>query len=158
MPREQGSGSDEIVEQMGSWFSGLGVQRSAGQLFGHLMVCEPAEQSAADISHNTGLSPASVSSGTRLLVQMNAVEQRHRVGDRKTYYRLRSDFWMHMALAKLRGFEQLAIVGQRVRAGGGLARTDGVDEMIEFAEFWQGELPKVVERWEERRQSQEEEA
>ena len=158
MPRERGSGSDEIVEQMGLWFSGLGVQRSAGQLFGYLMVCEPAEQSAADISHDTGLSPASVSSGTRLLVQMNAVEQRHRVGDRKTYYRLRSDFWMHMAVAKLRGFEHLAIVGQSVRAGGGLTRTNGVDEMIEFAEFWQEELPKLVERWEERRMSQEEEA
>jgi len=143
---------------MGLWFSGLGVQRSAGQLFGYLMVCDPAEQSAADISHNTGLSPASVSSGTRLLVQMNAVEQRHRVGDRKTYYRLRSDFWIDMAASKMRGFEHLTVVGQSVRAGGGLTRTEGVDEMIEFAEFWQEEMPKLAERWEQRRKSQEEEA
>ena len=158
MSQQRASDSDEIVEQMGLWFSRLGVQRSAGQLFGYLLACDPAEQSAADISRSTGLSPASVSSGTRLLVGMEAVEQRHRVGDRKTYYRLRSDFWMHIVSSKLRGFEQLAIVGRNVRAGGGLTRTGGVDEMIEFAEFWQEELPKLAERWEQRRNTPKEEA
>ena len=148
----------EVVEQMGLWFSALGVPRAAGQVFGYLLVCDPGEQSAGEISGGTGLSAASVSSSARLLVQMNALEQRHRIGDRKTYYRLRSSFWIAMARAKLEGFGQLADMGRQTKAAGGLTRTDGLDEMISFAEFWQEELPKLAERWERFRRAQKEDA
>ena len=49
------------------WFAALGVPRAAGQMFGYLMACDPAEQSAGEISASTGMSPASVSSSARLL-------------------------------------------------------------------------------------------
>ena len=58
-PGEQG-----ITELMGTWFSSLGVPRSTGQIFGYLMACEPAEQSAGEIARGTGMSRASVSSGS----------------------------------------------------------------------------------------------
>lgn len=149
------SGVAEVVEHMGSWFASAGVPRAAGQMFGYLLACDPAEQSAGEISQRTGMSPASVSASARLLLQMNALDQRHRVGDRRTYYRLRSDFWIEMAKAKIAGFSQLAEVGRRVKRSGGLTRIDGVDEMIEFAEFWQQELPRLAERWERRRDPKE---
>jgi hypothetical protein len=139
--------SDQLVEQMGMWFASLGVPRAAGQMFGYLMACDPAEQSAGEISANTGMSPASVSSSARLLLQIAAIQQRHRVGDRKTYYCLRPDFWIEIARAKLQGFGQLAAMGRRIRQSGELRRTDGLDEMITFSDFWAQELPRLVERW-----------
>ena len=39
---------------MGVWFSSLGVPRSSGQIFGYLMACDPAEQSASDIAAGKG--------------------------------------------------------------------------------------------------------
>ncbi len=123
---------DKVMEQVGSWFASLGVPRAAGQMFGYLLVCEPAEQSAGEIIAHAGLSPASVSASARLLVQMDAVERRHRVGDRKTYYRLRSDFWIAMAKAKLQGFGHLAAMGRHIVQAEGLPRTDGLDEMIDL--------------------------
>jgi DNA-binding transcriptional ArsR family regulator len=137
----------EVVEQVGVWFSSLGVPRAAGQMFGYLLTCDPAEQSAGEIAEGTGMSRASVSSSARLLQSMGALEVRHRVGDRKTYYRLRRDWWIEIATAKLNGFEQLGALARRTRAAGGLARTDGLDELLEFSDFWGTEIPKLAERW-----------
>jgi DNA-binding transcriptional ArsR family regulator len=146
----------DVIEQTGVWFSSLGVPRAAGQMFGYLLACDPDEQSAAEIAERTGMSRASVSSSARLLQSMNAVEERHRVGDRKTYYRMRRDWWVEMATAKISGFEQLADLARRTRAAGGLTRTDGLDELIEFSEFWAIEIPKLAERWYQRKREKEE--
>ena len=148
----------DVIEQTGVWFSSLGVPRSAGQMFGYLLACDPEERSAAEIAADIGMSRASVSSSARLLQSMNAVEERHRVGDRRTYYRMRRDWWIKVATAKLSGFEQLADMARRTRAAGGLTRTDGLDELIEFSEFWAAEIPKLVERWKRRHETEKEEA
>jgi hypothetical protein len=147
MPKQDHARSGQFVEHMGIWFSSLGVPRAAGQMFGYLLTCDPAEQSASQIAQGIGISRASVSSNARLLQAMNAVELRHRVGDRKTYYRLRHDWWIEMAAAKFDGFGQLADLARRTKADGELARTDGLDEMIEFSDFWAAEIPKLIERW-----------
>ena len=144
------NGVADVINYMGVWFSALGVPRAAGQMFGYLLVCEPAEQSAGEIAAGIGISRASVSSNARLLSSMNAIEERHRVGDRKTYYRMRRNWWIEVTVAKMGGFKELAEMARRTVAAGGLARTDGLDEMIEFTEFWSTEIPELVERWNRR--------
>ena len=151
------AGVAEVVEYMGLWFSSLGVPRSAGQIFGYLLACDPAEQSAGQIAEGVGISRASVSANARLLSSMNAIEERHRVGDRKTYYRLRSAWWIEVTVAKMGGFAELADMARRTRAAGGLTRTDGLDELLEFSEFWSIEIPKLVERWYRRHDTKEDE-
>ncbi len=149
-------GVASMVELMGVWFSSIGAQRVTGQIFGYLASCDPAEQSAADIAAGIGMSRASVSSGTRTLITMQAIEERHRVGDRKTYYRLREGWWLQAITAKMAGFDRLTDEARRIRAAGSVTRTDGLDELIEFSEFWSEEIPKLRERWEQRRSTTEE--
>jgi hypothetical protein len=152
-------GVGEMVELMGVFFSSLGVPRATGQIFGYLSACDPAEQSAGDIAAGAGMSRASVSSGARALVQLQAIEERHRVGDRKTYYRLREGWWVRSITAKMSGFDRLADEARRIKAAGSVTRTDGLDELIAFSEFWSDEIPKLRERWERQRpKSQEEES
>jgi DNA-binding transcriptional regulator GbsR (MarR family) len=138
---------------MGVWFSSIGVPRTTGQIFGYLVTCDPAEQSAGEIAAGTGMSRASVSSGARMLVQLGAIEERHRVGDRKTYYRLRPGWWVQAATTKMAGFDRLTDQARRIRAAGGVTRTDGLDELIAFSEFWSEEIPQLRARWERRRQA-----
>ena len=144
---ERDASVSALVEQTGVWFSSLGVPRAAGQIFGYLLACDPEEQSAGDIAAGIGISRASVSSAAKLLQSMNALEERHRVGDRKTYYRMRRDWWIVMATAKISGFEQLADLARRTLAGGDVPRTDGLEELVEFSDFWASEIPKLAERW-----------
>ena len=102
------------------------------------------------------MSRASVSSGARMLIQLGAIEERHRVGDRKTYYRLREGWWVQAATTKLAGFDRLADEARRIRAAGSVTRTDGLDELIDFSEFWSEEIPKLRDRWEQRRMARKE--
>ena len=141
------TGVAEMVETMGVWFSSIGAQRSTGQIFGYLATCDPPEQSASEIAEGIGMSRASVSSGARMLIQLQAIEERHRVGDRKTYYRLRHGWWVQAATTKMAGFDRLADEARRIRAAGSVTRTDGLDELIEFSEFWGEEIPKLRDKW-----------
>jgi hypothetical protein len=147
------SGTASMAESMGVWFSSIGAQRATGQIFGFLIACDPAEQSASAIAAGIGMSRASVSAGARMLIQLGAIEERHRVGDRKTYYRLREGWWVRTATTKLTGFEQLADEARRIRAAGSVTRTDGLDELIAFSDFWSEEIPKLRDRWERRRRT-----
>ena len=147
-----------MVELMGVWFSSIGAQRATGQIFGYLTSCDPAEQSAGEIAAGIGMSRASVSSGARMLIQMQAIEERHRVGDRRTYYRLRTDWWIQAATTKMAGFERMADEARRIRAAGSVTRTDGLDELIEFSQFWNEEIPKLRDRWYQQRRIEKEEA
>ncbi len=149
-------GVSEVTELVGVWFSTLGVPRSSGQIFGYLMACDPAEQSAGEIAAGTGMSRGSVSTGARMLVRLGAIEERHRVGDRKTYYRLRSGWWVQAATTKMSGFDHLAEEARRIRAAGSVTRTDGLDELIAFSAFWSEEIPKLRERWERLRRDKKE--
>ena len=151
-------GVGELVEMMGLFYSSLGVPRATGQIFGYLVACDPAEQSAAEIAKGIGISRASVSSGARALVQLQAIEERHRVGDRKTYYRLREGWWVRAATTKMAGFDRLTEEARRIKAAGGVTRTDGLDELIAFSEFWNEEIPQMRKRWERRRKAEKEEA
>ena len=150
------SGVAELTELVGVWFTTLGVPRSSGQIFGYLLACDPAEQSAGEIALGTGMSRGSVSTGARMLVRLGAIEERHRVGDRKTYYRLRSGWWIQAATTKMSGFDRLAEEAGRIRAAGSVTRTDGLDELIAFSAFWGEEIPKLRERWEQLRHTRKE--
>ena len=136
-------GVGDVVEQVGVWFSSLGVPRAAGQMFGYLLVCDPAEQAASEIAAGIGISRASVSSSARLLMTMNALEERHRVGDRKTYYRLRRDWWIEMADREAQRLRTARRDGQTYQGRRGLRRTDGLDELIEFSDFWTERDPEA---------------
>ena len=146
-------GTDEMVEQMGLFFQKLGVPRASGQMLGYLLACDPPEKTATEIGLGTGLSPASISSSSRLLVQMGAVEPRHRIGDRKTYYRVLPDLWINTARQKLSMFAELAVIGRRIVDAGSADRQDGIEEMVAFADFWQEEIPRLVKRWQARKAS-----
>ncbi|WP_454856348.1 GbsR/MarR family transcriptional regulator [Promicromonospora soli] len=60
----------EWVERVSMYLARDGVPPIAGRVLGWLMVCDPPEQSAAQISDATGASRASLTSNLRLLTAM----------------------------------------------------------------------------------------
>jgi hypothetical protein len=47
-------------------------------------------------------------------------------------------------------------MARRTRAAGGLTRTDGLEELEAFSDFWSTEIPKLAERWQRRRETRKE--
>lgn len=64
-----------------------------GRTLGWLMVCDPPEQSAAELSEAVQASRASLTATLRLLQTSGLVQPVTRAGGRTTYYRVADDAW-----------------------------------------------------------------
>ena len=59
----------------------------AGRILGHLLVCDPAHQTAEELARAIQFSRASVSTMTRLLIQSGLVERLVLPGHRRDRFR-----------------------------------------------------------------------
>jgi hypothetical protein len=82
------------VERVATFFSDrYGLPPITGRILGWLMICDPPEQSAADIAAAIGASRASLTTNMRLLTGGGLVHRLTRAGGRTAYYRIDDDAW-----------------------------------------------------------------
>jgi DNA-binding transcriptional regulator GbsR (MarR family) len=81
------------VERVAMLLAPDGLPPIAGRILGWLMICDPPEQSAAQIGEAIGASRASLTTNMRVLTTMGFVARRPRPGDRTAYYRIDDDAW-----------------------------------------------------------------
>ncbi|MEV0824058.1 GbsR/MarR family transcriptional regulator [Nonomuraea rubra] len=93
----------EWVERVAMYLARDGVPPIAGRVLGWLMVCDPPEQSAGQISQAIGASRASLTSNLRLLTSMGFLTWRTRPGERTVYYRMAEDAWSVVARKQIEG-------------------------------------------------------
>jgi hypothetical protein len=79
-------GESEFVEEMGQFLASLGMTPMAGRMWGWLLICEPAEQTAAEIADALQASRGAISGTARLLANAGLVRRSTRPGDRKEYF------------------------------------------------------------------------
>jgi DNA-binding transcriptional regulator GbsR (MarR family) len=75
-----------FVEDMGSVLAGYGMTPMAGRMWGWLLICEPAEQTAADIADALEASRGAISGTARLLASAGMIRRTTRRGDRREYF------------------------------------------------------------------------
>jgi DNA-binding MarR family transcriptional regulator len=92
-PRVERSALLEWVERVATYLAADGMPPIAGRILGWLMICDPAEQSAAEIAGAIGASRASLTTNLRVLAAMGFVSRRTRSGSRTAYYRVDEDAW-----------------------------------------------------------------
>ncbi|MEV0308375.1 GbsR/MarR family transcriptional regulator [Nonomuraea fuscirosea] len=93
----------EWVERVAMYLARDGVPPIAGRVLGWLMVCDPPEQSAGEISQAIGASRASLTSNLRLLSSMGFLAWRTRPGERTVYYRMAGDAWAVVVRKQIAG-------------------------------------------------------
>jgi DNA-binding transcriptional ArsR family regulator len=82
------------VERVATFFSErYGLPPITGRILGWLLICDPPEQSAADIAHAIGASRASLTTNLRILTTGGLVHRLTRMGGRTAYYRIDDDAW-----------------------------------------------------------------
>lgn len=103
------------IERVATFFAGQeGLPPITGRILGWLMICEPAEQSAADIAKAIKASRASMTNNVRTLLAVGLIRRRTRAGDRTAYYRIDDDAWEAAVRARIDGmvaFERIAAEG-----------------------------------------------
>lgn len=89
MSRPPFKNKSEFLEEFSLKIEEFGHPRIYGQILGWLLICEPPYQSFPDLMENLGISKASVSNTTRMLLERGLIEKVRRKGERQIYFKLK---------------------------------------------------------------------
>jgi DNA-binding transcriptional regulator GbsR (MarR family) len=139
---------------VGLFFEQLGYPRMAGRILGWLLICEPPLQSIEELAQTLHASKGSLSTMSRLLIQVGLVERTSLPGERRDFFRLKPGAWRRLITVQLQVMTELHQVVER-----GLALVDDdipadyhrLREAHDLYAFLERELPALLRRWDEER-------
>jgi DNA-binding transcriptional regulator GbsR (MarR family) len=141
--------AQNFIERMGLHLEAEGLPRSAGRIFGFLLLTDCA-CSLDELADTLQISKASISTNARLLEQSGVLERTCEPGDRRDFYRLRRDAWERMLLVGRRRWEGM----RRLLAEAQLAippeMATGHERLGEAERFHAlliDELDTLIDRW-----------
>ena len=143
-----------FVEEVGVVFEQTGLPRMTGRVFGWLLISDPPYQSSAELSEVLMASKGSISTTTRLLIQIGLIERFIIPGVRHDYFRLRQDALQrtirHGLEDEIKMFRELAEQGLKLMRDEASIRRQWLEEMHDRYTFLEREFPALMERYEER--------
>jgi DNA-binding transcriptional regulator GbsR (MarR family) len=151
---QQPSKRMHFVEEVGVSFEMVGLPRMAGRIFGWLLISNPPHQSPAELATILQASKGSISTMTRLLVQIGLLERLSLPGQRRDYFQIKPHAWIELTkrrMVQITAFRQLAERGLELLQGEEPKLRDRLEEMHDMHAFLEQELPKMIERWEKQR-------
>jgi hypothetical protein len=138
-----------FIDATGEWVSkAYGVPMMAGRVLGWLLVCDPAEQTAAQLAEALGASKGSISGATGLLVRGRLVDRLHVRGERADRFRVRPEAWDDQV--RDQNIDQARAVlalGLEALDGESPTRRARLEELDAFYAWWQGRMPVLWEEW-----------
>ena len=75
-----------FVEEMGQYLGSIGMTPMSGRMLAWLLICDPAEQTAAELSDMLRASRGAISGAARALETAGFVRRSRRRGDRREYF------------------------------------------------------------------------
>lgn len=125
MKRPAGSRAAPGAREIQAWMERVvgyftqhhGLPPITARIMGWLLICDPPEQSAAEIAAAIGASRASLTTNMRLLTSSGTVRRLTRPGERTAYYRIDDDGWEEVTrqrLAAMASFRRIAQDGMRL--------------------------------------------
>src|SRR5580693_10368182 len=86
--------AERFIESLGMQLElEAGAPRMVGRVLGWLLVCDPPEQSAAELAERLQASKGSISTATRLLLRMGMIERVRLRGERFDRFIARPEAW-----------------------------------------------------------------
>jgi DNA-binding transcriptional ArsR family regulator len=146
----------ELVERLGRLLADWGVPRMAARVIFVLMTADERALTAGELADRLGVSPAAISGAVRYLTQIHMVTRDVVAGSRRDRYRLVDDSWYEVTLEKVTLLSTLADLARAgVDAAGGEGTPAGarLAGMRDFYDFVQKELPALLARWQEQKES-----
>jgi DNA-binding Lrp family transcriptional regulator len=139
----------DFIEEMGQFLGGYGMTPMAGRMWGWLLICDPPEQTAADIAEALQASRGAISGTARILTSAGFIRRTTRRGDRREYFSSPPealDSMLSNASVIYRRLREIAELG--VAAGGNSASADArLREFYEVIAFIEVEVPRVIDRF-----------
>jgi DNA-binding transcriptional regulator GbsR (MarR family) len=152
------SGESQFVEEMGQFLAGLGMTPMAGRMWGWLLICEPTEQTAADIADALQASRGAISGTARILANAGLIRRGTKPGDRREYFSAPPEALESMIGNAASIYRQMRSIAER-----GLAATTDrspaararLEEFRDVMGFVEQEVPALIDRFlRERKEAQ----
>lgn len=130
-----------------------GFPPMVGRLIGYLALCEPREQSIAELADALLASRSAIAGAVNHLETLQLIVRTRSAGERMDRIRLDRDSpnAMGMDASEYREIGDLAREGLEVLAGASFERRAVLLEMAEFADFLVEQMPLMKDAWEQRR-------
>jgi DNA-binding transcriptional regulator GbsR (MarR family) len=127
----------------------MGMPRSSSKLLAWLLVCDPPQQSGADLAGALDLSAGSVSAGMRLLENARLIRRVAVPGKRGKVYEMTADAMTRAVQDdRVRIMRELMDRGLAVVGDEASPRAGRLRRTRDFYAFFEREVPALIERFE----------
>jgi DNA-binding MarR family transcriptional regulator len=143
-------GESDFVEEMGQFLGSFGMTPMAGRMWGWLLICEPAEQTAADIAGALRASRGAISGTARILATAGMIRRTTRSGDRREYFSAPPEALeslLENAGSIYRRLRQIAERGLSATPDHAPATRARLEEFRDVVAFIEIEIPAVIARF-----------
>lgn len=143
-------GESAFVEEMGQALASYGMTPMAGRMWGWLLICDPPEQTAAELAEALQASRGAISGTARLLASAGMIRRSTRRGDRREYFSAPPealDSFLENAGRIYRRFREIAERGLDAIAERPPASRRRLEELRDVFAFVEEEVPAVVDRF-----------
>jgi len=144
-----------FIEEVGVGFEQTGMPRMAGRVFGWLLIADPPYQSSAELAKVLQASKGSISTTTRLMVQIGLIERFVIPGVRHDHFRLHPEALQriikHGLEDEIEILKNLAEHGLELLKGESSMRRQWLEKMLDRYTFLDKEFPALMERYEKQR-------
>jgi DNA-binding transcriptional regulator GbsR (MarR family) len=150
-PLKQSFEQMHFVEEVGLMFELVGLPRMSGRILGWLLISNPQQQSHSELAEVLQASKGSISTMTRMLIQIGLIERVSLPGDRRDYFQIKPNAWAQMTkqrMAQITAFRELAEKGLTLLQDDSPRQQQRLQEMHDMHAFLEREIPLLDERWE----------
>jgi len=143
-----------FIEQTADVMDEDGLPHMAGRVIGALLVCTPPYLSLDQLAEDLQASRGAISMATQLLLRSEFIERISLPGERRHFYRLRSNLLEDVMSKRT---DHIFRHGQLFEMGMDLLRGEPTEvkmrliELQAYIDFFADELPALRERWRNRR-------
>jgi DNA-binding transcriptional regulator GbsR (MarR family) len=126
----------------------MGMPRSWGKLMGWLLICEPSQQSSAQLAAALDMSAGSVSTGMRMLENASLVRRVAVPGTRGKVYEMTEDAFLLAARnEQFKVVRKLMEIGLAILGDEETTRARRLRRARDFYAFLEREVPALVDRF-----------
>jgi DNA-binding transcriptional regulator GbsR (MarR family) len=141
---------EAFVEAVAQHLYAQGMPRMAGRIWGYLLICEPPQQTAAELATALHASRGSISGVVRLLEAGGLVRRSTRPGDRLERFSVPPDFATEVLkgrTAVITTWRRLVEEGLDVLADRPPESRDRLEDLRDVYAFLEAEFPAMLERF-----------
>lgn len=145
---------EALVESMARLLAEGGLPRVAGRMWAWLLICDPPQQTAAQLAETLQASRGAISGAARLLEGVGLVTRSTRRGERREYFAVQPGSLIEVMRARqasVRAGRELAARGLDLLRDRPPADRARIQEVHDLYAFMERELPALLARYPDRR-------